>query len=156
MSVNWGQQLLDFLGVGCCSIRVWWRVLAAQQSWLFFVLLLVSWCSRCFHWWKIRTAGRPVQHLTLLLWSCAPGIGGVVNCVHWQSFLEVFLLQLLVFGTTWFSLLLTCRDRGQIHMAAWWGEKKSHLLQLSISLAFIAHLCHLLECVPVVFMVRLE
>lgn len=108
MSVNWGQQLLDFLGVGCCSIRVWWRVLAAQQSWLFFVLLLVSWCSRCFHWWKIRTAGRPVQHLTLLLWSCAPGIGGVVNCVHWQSFLEVFLLQLLVFGTTWFSLLLTC------------------------------------------------
>lgn len=36
------------------------------------------------------------------------------------------------------------------------SSSSTFFTHVSISLAFIARLCHLLECVPVVFMLRLE
>ena len=35
------------LGEECCSILVWYKILVAQQSWVFFVPG-VSWCAKCF------------------------------------------------------------------------------------------------------------
>ena len=40
---------------------------------VFFALFCVSWCSKCFSWWKVWTTDRPVRHLdspTMKLCCC--------------------------------------------------------------------------------------
>lgn len=49
MSGNWGNQLLEFWETNV----VWYRILASPQSWVWFVIFLIS---------KVWTAGRPLQH----------------------------------------------------------------------------------------------
>ena len=50
-------------GVGeeFCRFCVWYRILATQPSWVFFVIFFVSWSTKCFLLVKGLAAGRPVQ-----------------------------------------------------------------------------------------------
>ena len=37
------------LGEECCPILAWYRFLAAQQSWVLFVIFCMSYYTKCFH-----------------------------------------------------------------------------------------------------------
>ena len=55
------------LGDESCLLLVWCRILAAQQSWTFvdrtFIYYIFYDAPNVFCWWKVWTAGRPVQCL---------------------------------------------------------------------------------------------
>lgn len=43
-----GEKAAEHLGKQCCPSLVWYSVLGSQESCVYFVILIISWCSKCF------------------------------------------------------------------------------------------------------------